>query len=154
MKYFFLIFLLFSCNSKSSKPDKFDPQLICIKQITYNGLKNSFGTPSVRVKIKIEDPTVLKKINSNDLKNIVLFSITKEDRKYFRLDDYRPYVKKDSLFEFRILTGFFIDVPFNKHKWTNQEIQKAINGDVGLVFDTDTVRVKKCEAQPAIMIND
>lgn len=127
--------LCISCNSKL-KQEKF-----CLKKIWYHSQKEML-VPSV-IKIKIEDNNdiISKKIKSGKLTNIILYSIKKEDRVFFSKWD--KFKKDKNSITIEVITSFFDSE--RTHKWTSKEIEKAIRGDVGLVFDKDTIVIKNCD---------
>ena len=83
---------------------------------------------------------------SGKLKNVILYSVKENDRKFLYLTSFGT--GKQFKIENTIITLPIITTLFEKdlgNTLTNQEIQKRIIGDVGLVFDRDTIIIKKCD---------
>lgn len=141
MKYYSLIiaFLFLACNTENKK--------LCIEKIDYNGNPKSLGTPSLLIRLRDDSGKQIKKIETGKLTKVLLFSLKENEREYFFLDQgmFNQYKKDKNTIDIKLLTAFFIDTPFRKHTWTPTEIQKKIEGDIGLVFEKDTIRVKMCE---------
>ncbi|NRS90789.1 hypothetical protein HNQ02_003736 [Flavobacterium sp. 7E] len=144
-----LILLCLSCNVKSKK------EFPCVTKMEYMPfLAQSTYTPEYTIKIYVEDNEEIlqKKIGFKKLKNIILYSIKVDDRGDFRLYDLESiYDKnKNNILVFKIFTSYFVpNIYINgikkENKWMPQQIQKAIEGDVGFVFEKDTIRVKMCQ---------
>ena len=131
--------LWLSCNQKKSQ-DNF-----CLKNIEYINQREKL-IPSI-VKIQIEDVNrfLEKKMLKGKLKNVILYSINETDRKFLYLTSFRT--GKQFKIENSIITLPIITTLFEKdlgNTLSNQEIQKRITGDVGLVFDRDTIIIKQC----------
>ncbi|MBS7229754.1 hypothetical protein KHA90_01845 [Flavobacterium psychroterrae] len=142
-----IIFLLVtSCNNKTVEVTK---PIVCVNQIWYHEDKHSLGSPTVNFTIKIEDTIISKKIKSGKLNDIVMYNLDKQYSDFVHLEPFeigRQFTEKKNIFSFKILTVLFAHSPNkNRHRWTPEEIKKAIQGDVGLVFKKDTIRVKMCE---------
>ena len=130
-----LMLLCISCNTKS-KQEKF-----CLQKIWYHSQKGVLAPSIIKIKIGDNNDVISKKIESGKLTNIILYSIKKEDRGFFLKWDKFKKDKNSTTIE--VITSFFDSERI--HKWTTKEIEKAITGDVGLVFDKDTVVIKKCD---------
>lgn len=148
IKKFIVLLLIISCNKKPIETVK---PIVCVDKVWYHEDKHSLGSPSIRFSIKIEDTIISKKIKSGKLNDLVLYNLDKRYNIFVHLEPFeigRQFTEKDNLFTFKILTVLFADSPNkNRRRWTPQQIQKAIGGDVGLVFDKDTIRVKACDKQ-------
>jgi hypothetical protein len=138
-KIFILSLLCISCNTKS-KQDNF-----CVKKIWYHSQKERLIPSVIEIKIEDDKGIIFKKVESGKLKNIILYSIKKEDRYFFNIEPFgvgNQFKKEDNLITFYVFTSFF-DTE-RKPKLTPKEIEKAITGDVGLIFDKDIIVVKSC----------
>jgi hypothetical protein len=83
---------------------------------------------------------------SGKLKNVILYSVKENDRKFLHLIPFgtgKQFKLENSIITLPIITTLFEKDLGNT--LTNQEIQKRIIGDVGLVFDRDTIIIKKCD---------
>ncbi|WP_264531884.1 hypothetical protein [Flavobacterium sp. N502540] len=135
-----IIILSISCGQKKSSEN------FCIKKIEYVDQRQKL-IPSI-VKIQIEDlnGTLKQKVMTGQLKNIILYSIKKNDRKYFYLTSFASgkqfKIIDEKLISLPIITTLFENDLGNK--LSNQEIQKKLDGEVGLVFNKDTIIIKKC----------
>ncbi|KIA99247.1 hypothetical protein OA93_06360 [Flavobacterium sp. KMS] len=145
-KLIILLLLVTSCNNRTVETIK---PIICVNQIWYHEDKHSLGSPTVNFKIRIEDTIISKKIKSGKLNDIVLYNLDKQYSDFVHLEPFeigRQFTENNNIFSFKILTVLFANSPNkNRRRWTPEEIKKTIQGDVGLVFEKDTIRVKMCE---------
>lgn len=58
---------------------------------------------------------------------------------------FYQYKRYKNTITIKLLTAFFINTPLKINKWRSEQIQKKIEGDIGLVFNKDTIRVKMCQ---------
>ncbi|WP_264544535.1 MULTISPECIES: hypothetical protein [Flavobacterium] len=105
-------------------------------------------TSVININTTINDYELQKKIDNNQLKRVFFYSIKKEFRDYFVF--FKTIKKEDGLYDFKILTSFFdANRSFNNYKiehrkWSKEEIEKTIKGDIGLIFENDTIILKDC----------
>ena len=148
MKKIILLVLFFlSCNVK---PKKEEP---CIKKMEYiSQLKMLVPEAALNVYIEDKDGSLKGKVNSKELKSVIFYTIKQEDREYFRL--YEPNLiasnTDKNIFILKMVTAYFypkvyIHGVIKEKKWTPEQIQKAIEGDIGFVFEKDTIIVKMCK---------
>lgn len=139
MKKIFILLLCISCNTKSKQDNFF------VKKICYRSQKERLIPSVIEIKIEDDKGIIFKKVESGKLKNIILYSIKEEDRYFFNIVPFgvgNQFKKEDNLITFYVFTSFF-DTE-RKPKLTRKEIEKAITGDVGLIYDKDTIVVKNC----------
>ena len=145
MKKIIFIFLIvcISCNTKNKQSD------LCINKITYTSQKKSLVPSIIEIKIEGDNGQILKKIENNELKKVILFSIKEEYRNYFIV--LKSFKKHKNPITVTLVTGFF-DAKRSfkteddwKHDWKQKEIENAISGDIGLVFGKDTIKIKMCK---------
>ncbi|OHT44995.1 hypothetical protein [Flavobacterium tructae] len=139
MKKILLISLLvLSCNTnKTAQP------IDCIENIEYTEFSNE-NQPTVILDIKINDLSTIKKLENKKLREFIIYSIKKEDRNYFFYEVWKTPIRKENTFSFIIRTNYFSQNISDKEKriWNKDNITKALSGDVGLIFDKDTIHVK------------
>ncbi|MBS7230356.1 hypothetical protein KHA90_04910 [Flavobacterium psychroterrae] len=145
-KCIILILLCLSCNLKNEKEEP------CVKKMEYFALLNMLIPESaIVVHVEDKDEFLQKKLSFKKLKEVILYSIKEEDRRYFRVaipESILDKVEHNTII-FTISTNYFrpdilIDDVRRENKWTPEQIQKAIEGDIGFVFEKDTIRVKMC----------
>jgi hypothetical protein len=117
--------------------------------------------PSVLISIKVEDSLVCKKLESGQLNGLVIYSIKKENRNRFFYNTGKLPVKKGNNFSFVMRTSYFSpnisDIKNHKtREWQSNDIVKALSGDVGLIFNKDTILATSCIDKKMIIetIND
>ncbi|MDN3675294.1 hypothetical protein QWY99_19870 [Flavobacterium branchiarum] len=146
-KYIILALLCLSCNVKSKKDEP------CVQKMEYFPLLDML-VPESAIVVYVDDKEgyLQKKISFKKLKEVILYSIKEEDRRYFRIAIPESILDKveDNTIIFSISTNYFrpdilIDDVRRENKWTPEQIQKAIEGDIGFVFKKDTIRVKMCQ---------
>lgn len=132
-----------SCNTKKTQSD------LCINKMTYTSQKKLLVPSIIEIKISGDDGQILKKIENNELENVILFSIKEEYRNYFNV--LKSFKKDKNPITVTLITGFFdakrsfkTEDDWN-HNWKQKEIEKAISGDIGLVFGKDTIKIKMCK---------
>ncbi|HQZ25318.1 MAG TPA: hypothetical protein PLD18_08465 [Flavobacterium sp.] len=135
----FIVAIVMSCNQKKSQ------DIFCLKKIEYINQREKI-IPSI-VEIQIEDVNrfLEKKILSGKLKNVILYSLKETDRNFLYLTPFgtgKQFKIENSIITLPIITTLFEKDLGNT--LSNQEINKRINGDVGLVFDRDTIIIKQC----------
>jgi hypothetical protein len=126
---------LFSCNTKSKKVDA------CVEKIEFHSRKEELMPSLIKVRINDSNDILSKKIEAGELENIILYSIKEEDRFYFLKGEY--FEVKNGKILLQITTSFFDSE--RKIKLSQKEIEEVINGDVGLVFKSSTIRLKACK---------
>ncbi|PBI82764.1 hypothetical protein BSF41_47250 [Flavobacterium sp. ACN2] len=153
MKKMLVFLLLFSCNSKSDKPVKLELPTICITEIGYHEARYSPSPPAVFFTFKITDSIISKRIEKNKLTQVFLYSMSKEDQEHFHFNAMdKVYKNRENSYSFFVRTAVFSVTSVRKNKkWKNDEIKKILNGDVGLVFGLDTIRVKSCPNKKIII---
>ena len=137
LSFLFLIFA--SCQKNKMLTD----ESVCIDNIwNYEDPKSS-SLPYVGIKLKIEDSSTLKKIEGGKLSNIILYNLDKKYSQFFKLESFgigRQFKKKGSFLMFKIQTFIFSGSPNNYlAKWADDDIEKVFQGEIGLVFDKDTI---------------
>ncbi|MDN3675295.1 hypothetical protein QWY99_19875 [Flavobacterium branchiarum] len=145
-KYIILVLLCVSCNLK---PKKEDP---CVTKIEYISQLDML-VPESAINVYIEDKEgfLQEKLAFKELKGVILYSIKEENREDFHsYPDLIPSKTDNNIVILKILTAYFhpniyIKGVRRENKWTPEQIQKAIDGDIGFVFEKDTIRVKKCQ---------
>ncbi|MBS7231738.1 hypothetical protein KHA90_11940 [Flavobacterium psychroterrae] len=146
-KIIVLILLCVSCNLKSKKEEP------CVIKMEYISQLDMLVPESV-INVYIEDKEgfLQGKLSFKKLQDVILYSVREEEKDYFHL--LSPYLipsKTDkNIVILKVATFFFRPNVFihgvrRENKWTPEQIQKAITGDVGFVFEKDTIRVKMCE---------
>lgn len=143
-KIIFLFFIVcISCNTKSKESN------LCVNKITYKSQKKSLVPSVIQIKIVGDDGKILKKIENNELQNVILFSIKEEYRHYFNV--LKSFKKDKNPITITLITGFY-DAKRSfrteddwKHNWNQKEIESTISGDIGLVFTKDTIKIKMCK---------
>ena len=135
----FISAIIMSCNQKKSQDD------FCLKNIEYINQREKL-TPSI-VKIQIEDVnrSLEKRMLLGKLKNVILYAVKETDRKFLYLTSFgtgKQFKIENSIITLPIITTLFEKDLGNT--LSNQEINKRITGDVGLVFDRDTIIIKQC----------
>lgn len=140
-KLIILLLIIFNCCGQKESQNNF-----CLKKIEYVNQRESLISSIVKIEIKDKSGALSKKLSSGNLKNVILYSVRDSDRKFFYLSSFATgkqfKIENDVIILPLITTLFEKDLGSNL---SNQEIQKKINGDVGLIFDKDTIRVKKCD---------
>jgi hypothetical protein len=136
----FIVAIVMSCNQKKSQ------DIFCLKKIEYINQREKL-IPSI-VEIQIEDVNrfLEKKMLSGKLKNVILYSLKETDRKFLHLIPFgtgKQFKIENSIITLPITTTLFEKELGNT--LSNKEIQKRITGDVGLVFDRDTIIIKQCD---------
>jgi hypothetical protein len=138
--------LCISCNVKSKKEDS------CITKIEYiSQLDMLVPESSINVYIEDKEGILQVKFAFKELRSVIMYSIKEEDRQYFHsYPDLIPSKTEKDIVTLTILTFYFHPDAFihgvrKENKWTPEQIQKAIEGDIGLVFDKDTIMVKMCQ---------
>jgi len=145
MKKMLFFLLLFSCNSKSNKPTKLESPIICIEEIGYHEARYSPSAPAIFFTFNVTDSIISKKIAKNEMTQAFLYSMSKDDQRVVSYDPRVKIIKKGNSFSFFMRTAVFSITSVRKSKkWNNDEIEKILNGDIGLVFGVDTIRVKGC----------
>lgn len=154
-----LLILIFvtSCNS-----DKSVQPTVCIDLIRYyEPPKRNMNQPSVAITIKVNDSSVCKRLERGELKHLIIYSIKKEDRNRFFYSNWDSPIRDGNNFSFVIWINYFMsNVTYmknhKKREWESDEVLKALNGDIGLVFDKDTILAKSCLDKKMIiqMINE
>lgn len=135
-----IIITLFGCQEYKK---------ICLNKIEYISQKESLVPSVININTTINDYDLQKKIDNNQLKRVFFYSIKKEFRDYFVF--FKTIKKEDGIYDFKILTSFFdANRSFNnykteRNKWKKEEIEKILNGDVGLIFENDTIILKNCK---------
>ena len=135
----FISAIIMSCNQKKSQDD------FCLKNIEYINQREKL-TPSI-VKIQIEDVnrSLEKRMLLGKLKNVILYAVKETDRKFLYLTSFgtgKQFKIENSIITLPIITTLFEKDLGNT--LSNQEINKRITGDVGLVIDRDTIIIKQC----------
>lgn len=147
MRKILFLLCLVSCNSKTNQQTA-TPN-VCIDMIWNYESANKSNQPYVGIKIKIEDSLTFKKIESGKLNNIFLYNLDKRYSQFFKLESFgigRQFEKAGSFFTFKIQTFIFSGSPNNYlSKWSNENIKKVFDGDIGLIFDKDTMRIHHCD---------
>lgn len=155
-KIIFLVLLCISCNEKPKPAD------YCVKKTVYTSqLRMLVPESAIEVYIEDENHILRDKYPLDKLRKVLFYSIKKEDRDYFHLisAQVEPFKIEKGIIDIPILTAYFrpniyIHGVKRENKWSPDQIQKVLGGDIGLVFDKDTVRVKACDKQQFIMIYD
>jgi hypothetical protein len=142
-KVLFLFLFLFAVSC--SKDKKTQP-LTSIEKIEYIDLDYE-KQPGVIIDIKVNDSIIAKKLENKELKDFIIYSIKKEDRNYFSYELWRAPIKKGNIFSFLIRTSYFSQNISDREKkkkriWNEDNITKVLSGDVGLIFDKDTINVE------------
>ena len=136
-----LLLIIFNCCGRKESQNNF-----CLKRIQYIDQRESLISSIVKIEIKDMNGVLSKKISTGNLKNVILYSVKDGDTKFFYLTSFPTgkqfKIENDIIILPLITTLFEKDLGSNL---SNKEIQKKINGDVGLIFDKDTVRIKKCD---------
>lgn len=105
--------------------------------------------PSVLINIKVDDSVLLKKLETGKLTNLFLFSIKKEDRHFVYYETWRRPIKTGNIFSFVIWTNYFgpndLNIKHHRKIWSSDKIKKVLDGDIGLVFNHDTIVLKHIE---------
>ncbi|WP_268847868.1 hypothetical protein [Flavobacterium aestivum] len=146
---FLTIVFIVSCHT-----DKKTKSTICVESIKYyEPLNDNLGeSPAVTINIKVEDSSVCKKLEGGKLKELLIFSIKKEDKLFIYYQTHERLFRSGNTFSFLIRTSYFKPNVLNNRKtWKSDEIIKALNGDIGLVFDNDTIRVGSCKDRKFII---
>ncbi|WP_202704262.1 hypothetical protein, partial [Flavobacterium sp. UGB4466] len=81
---------------------------------------------------------------NKELREFVIYSIKKEDRNYFFYEVWKTPIRKENTFSLLIRTSYFSPNILDKEKsiWNKDNITKALSGDIGLIFNKDSIRVK------------
>ncbi|WP_306353660.1 hypothetical protein, partial [Flavobacterium sp. '19STA2R22 D10 B1'] len=90
MKYISLIIIIYlftSCHSSSKK------EIFCIKDVSYDSREMALTPALIKIIIKDHNGIISKEIKANLVKDIIFYSIEKQDRFYFKKGDY--YEEKD-----------------------------------------------------------
>lgn len=146
-KIFFLsIILCIACSKVKPKKN------YCLKKAEYfSNLDLLVPESSILLYIYDQDSLLQKKVNLENVRKIIFFAVKEEHRKIFHL--VTPRIKsfkiEKSVVIVPVLTTYFrpdvfIDGVRSKNKWSSKQIQEIIENDIGLVFEKDTVVVKKC----------
>lgn len=145
MKKLVFFLILFSCNSKSNQPVKLELPIICIEKIGYHEERYSPSPPAIFFTCSITDSIISKKMEKSELTQVFLYSMNKEDQQYVGYNVRDKVYKKGNLFSFFVRTAVFATNSDKRFKqWKDEEIKKILDGDIGLVFGQDTIRVKGC----------
>lgn len=140
-KMLFLFLFIVSCNTnKTTQP------IACIEKVEYIDLDYE-KQPVAIINIKVNDSSIIKKLENKELKAFRIYSIKKEDRNYFSYESWKAPIRKGNVFSFLIRTSYFSQNISDKEKkepriWNEDNITKALSGDVGLIFDKDSVHIK------------
>jgi hypothetical protein len=142
MKKLILILLitLSSCNQNKTH-DGF-----CLKKIEYINQRKKLIPSIVKIQIEDVDGYLAKKIQLGKLKNVILYSVKKNERRFFYLTSFdtgKQYKIENEIIIIPIITTLFEeDLGV---KLSEKEIERKIIGDIGLIFDKDTIRIKRCK---------
>jgi hypothetical protein len=155
--FIFISVFIISCN-----PNKKVKPIVCIGLIQYyEPPSRNMNQPSILINIKVEDSSVCKKLEGGQLNGLVIYSIKKEDRNRFFYNTGKLPIKKGNNYSFVLWTSYFSpnisDIENNKRReWESDDIIKALSGDVGLIFDKDTILATSCIDKKMIIetIND
>lgn len=127
----------------------------------YEPPRRNMSQPSVLINIKVEDTLVYQKLERGQLNGLVIHSVKKEDRNHFFYNTGKLPVKKGNIFSFVMWTSYFspnvIDIKNHKRReWESDDIIKTLSGDVGLIFNKDTILATSCMDKKMIIetIND
>jgi hypothetical protein len=142
MKKFGILILafIFSCNQYKSN-DSF-----CLKKIEYVNQRQKLIASIVKIQIEDSNDVLKEKMMQGKLKDVILYSIEKDDRKFFYLTPFgtgKQFKIENGVIILPIITTLFENDLGNK--LSNKEIQQKLNGKVGLVFGKDTIVIKKCD---------
>jgi hypothetical protein len=146
---FLIITFIVSCHSNKEKKT-----IICVESIEYHEpLNDELGQEStVTINIKVEDSSVFKKLERGKLKELLIFSIKKEEKLFVYYQTYKKPFRKGNIFSFLIRTSYFQPNRINNEKvWSSDEIIKKLNGDIGFVFESDTIKIKSCKNRKVII---
>ncbi|NRS90790.1 hypothetical protein HNQ02_003737 [Flavobacterium sp. 7E] len=144
-KILFLLIFITSCNQ-----DMNVQPTACINLIRYyEPSKHNILEPSVLIRIKVKDSSVYKKLERGELKRLIMYSIKKEDQDRFLYNTSKPLIKEGNNFSFIIYTSYFMsNVKYRKNheerEWEPEKIIKALDGNIGLVFEKDTILATSC----------
>lgn len=153
----FISLFIISCKSDINKK-----AIVCIERVEYfEPTRKDMGGASLLLNIKVEDSILYTKIEKRQLKGLILYSIKKEDRGYLSYDILKEPLKESDGFSFVIWTSYFrqniTDVKNHKQReWNSNKIITALEGNIGLVFENDTVIATSCLNKKMIiqLIND
>jgi hypothetical protein len=137
----FIVAIVMSCNQKKSHNN------FCLKNIEYINQREKLIPSIVNIQIEDNDGFLIKKIVSGKLKTVFLCPVKKKERKFFYLMSYdtgKQFKVENNIIILPILIATYFEDEL-KIKLSNQEIGKRITGDVGLVFERDTIIIKKCD---------
>jgi len=150
------ILLLFLFAISCSKDKKTQP-LASIEKIEYIYIDYE-KQPGVIINIKVNDSIIIKKLENKELKAFKIYSIKKEDRNYFYYEVWKAPIKKGNVFSFLIRTSYFYQNISDKEKriWNEDNITKALSGDIGLIFNKDSIHVKPSKDRKIVIqvLND
>ncbi|WP_268847865.1 hypothetical protein [Flavobacterium aestivum] len=152
-KIIFLALLCICCNEKPKLDD------YCVTKIEYSPqLKMMVPQGAIMVYIEDKNHILRDKCPLDKLTKVIFYSIKENSDCDFHLIKYQvePFKIENNIIHLTILTArFWPDIYINgvrsENKWTPQQIQKVLKGDIGLVFEKDTVRVKACNNEQFIM---
>lgn len=147
--FYIFFFLCLSCNVEQKK------QNYCLKKAEYFPLtKMLVPESSIKLYIEDKDGILQKKVNLETAKNILFYSVKEKDRNNFHL--ITPQIKsfkiENGIITIPVLTAYFrpniyIDGIRRKNEWSSEQIKKVIEGDVGIIFDNDTILIKNCNCK-------
>jgi thymidylate synthase len=153
--FLFLFLLAVSCSK-----DKKTQPLASIEKIEYIDLDYE-KQPGVIINIKVNDSIIAKKLKNKELREFIIYSIKKEDRNYFFYEVWKAPIRKGNIFSFLIRTSYFSQNISDKEKkgkriWNKDNITKALSGDIGLIFNKDTIHVKPSKDRKIVIqeLND
>jgi hypothetical protein len=136
--FFLIVYLFLSCNESAKS------EIYYLKKVSFIDQKQQLIPSLIRIEFTDPKKVLLKSIEEGKLKNVFLYSISKEDRNYFHyLNETKIKLKHKTNKDQIILTleTSYFDSERN-HKWKKSEIEKILETDIGLVIEKDTVRLK------------
>jgi hypothetical protein len=141
-----LLFLFLFLFAVSCSKDKKTQPLASIEKIEYIDLDYEKQS-GVIIDIKVNDSSIIKKLENKQLRGFRIYSIKEKDRNYFFYEVWKAPIRKGNVFSFLIRTSYFSQNISDKEEkkkriWNKDNITKALSGDVGLIFDKDSVHVK------------
>ncbi|RUT71281.1 hypothetical protein D0817_05210 [Flavobacterium cupreum] len=141
-KNIILIFIIFIFSCKNYKSyDKY-----CIKKIEFINQSRNLIPSIVKIQIEDSNDSLKNLLALGKLKKVILYSVKANDRDFFYLAPFgtgKQFNIEGEVINLSLMTTLY-EKEFG-NRLSDIEIEKKVNGDIGLVVDKDTIVIKKCE---------
>ena len=114
---------------------------VCVKKISYDAKELTLSPSLLKIIIIDSNNEIIKKIDSGLLKDIILYSIKKEDWVYFRKINYHEI--NDNEITIGLETNYY---NFDENnRWSSEKVERSLEKNIGLVIGKDTLKITQCQ---------